>query len=174
MKILLQAKAEVEELQVLRVSDVWKICNSLARVIQKSLMVKKTEFVFENVLVVDDTEIDIHYTVNIIKRSSIVKNIIVKKSVLGALDYLQNCKYNRLPVPELIFLDMNMPHLDGFDFVEAFGQLDHHIQNTSKVIMLSASTDASDIEKAVSNPTIKHFIRKPLSFEALIRLTQLN
>jgi CheY-like chemotaxis protein len=137
-------------------------------------MVKKPEFVFENVLVVDDAEMDIHFTVNIIKRSSIVKNIIVKQSVLGALDYLQNCKYNRLPVPELIFLDMNMPHLDGFDFIEAFTQLDHHIQNTSKVVMLSASNDPADIEKAVNNPTIKHFIRKPLSFEALIRLTQLN
>ncbi len=174
MKILLHAKAEVKELQVLKVSDVWKTCNSLARVIFKSLMVKRTEFEFEYVLVVDHTEIDIHYTVNIIKRSSIAKNIIVKQSASGALDYLQNCKYNSLPVPELIFLDMNTPCLDGFDFVGAFNQLDSHIQNTSKVVMLSASTDASDIKEAVNNPTIKHFIRKPLSFEALIRLTQLN
>ncbi len=137
-------------------------------------MIKKSEYVFENVLIVDDTEMDVHFTVNIIKRSSIVKNIIIKQSVLEGLDYLQNCKYNRDPIPELIFLDMNMPHLDGFDFLEAFQQLDTRIKRYSKVVMLSATTDPNDIEKAVSNPTISHFIRKPLSMEALIRLTQLN
>jgi CheY-like chemotaxis protein len=137
-------------------------------------MFKKSEYVFENVLIVDDTEIDILFTVSIIQRSSIVKNIIIKQSVLAGLDYLQNCNYNREPVPELIFLDMNMPHLDGFDFLNAFQQLDTHIKQASKVVMLSASTDMLEIEKALNNPSISHFIRKPLSMDALIRLTQLN
>lgn len=68
-------------------------------------------------------------------------------------------------MPDMIFLDINMPIWDGWDFLDEIVKLE--LQDTFDVYMVSSSTSLCDKEKAESYPLIKGFLTKPLEIEAL-------
>jgi CheY-like chemotaxis protein len=133
-----------------------------------------SSFAYRNVLIVDDTELEAIDTCRILNNSNFFNSLVVKHSALDALNYLQQCLFNRQPLPELILLDMEMPLLDGFDFLDVFMDLNKSFPVKSKIVMLSSSNDHTEIERAIKNPAISLFIRKPLSVESLLRMIQLN
>ena len=73
-------------------------------------------------------------------------------------------------IPELIFLDINMPLMDGFDFLEEFKNYPQPLQEKCKVIMLSSSIHPSDVERAQSYPQCVKYMNKPLSKGSLANL----
>jgi response regulator of citrate/malate metabolism len=109
---------------------------------------------FTNVLLVDDNEIDNFINERIIASSKFAKNITVKNSADSALDD---------KIPEIIFLDLNMPVKDGFGFLVDFAGLDKSITGKSRVIVLSSSISPEDINKASVNPYVFKYLNKPLS-----------
>lgn len=70
----------------------------------------------------------------------------------------------------IIFLDINMPQLDGWTFLEKFKMLGDQIQEQFLIYLLSSSIDQSDREKAVANPKVAGFISKPLVVKELQQL----
>lgn len=70
----------------------------------------------------------------------------------------------------VIFLDINMPQLDGWTFLEKFKMLGDQIQEQFLIYLLSSSIDQSDREKAVANPKVAGFISKPLVVKELQQL----
>src|SRR6185503_5885296 len=82
-----------------------------------------------------------------------------------ALDELkQIIKTNPAAFPDVIFLDINMPDLDGWEFLDEFKKLPESILKKCKVFMLTSSIDDHDIEKSKSYKIVYDFISKPLSF----------
>ena len=75
--------------------------------------------------------------------------------------------YNNAPaeVSTLLFLDVNMPVLTGWEFLEIFATFDEHVHRQLTIYMLSSSVDHRDTEKAVSNPYVSGYVSKPLSVE---------
>lgn len=66
-------------------------------------------------------------------------------------------------IPEVIFLDINMPVMNGWEFMDEFVKIKPMLQKKIDIYILSSSTDSHDIQKAKSNPEITDYIVKPLS-----------
>ncbi|MGI8893671.1 MAG: response regulator [Bacteroidia bacterium] len=117
---------------------------------------------YENILLIDDNEIDNFINERIIATSYFAKNIIVKKSAKDALEFLKGIGIDK-DLPEIIFLDLNMPVMDGFGFLNEFAKLEDKIKKKSKVIVLSSSISPEDINRASTNPYVYKYLNKPLS-----------
>jgi CheY-like chemotaxis protein len=69
--------------------------------------------------------------------------------------------------PDIIFLDINMPQMDGWDFLNEFEKLPGHVHGKCRVIMLTSSIDFSDIKRSKTYSTVTDFISKPLTLDKL-------
>jgi CheY-like chemotaxis protein len=69
--------------------------------------------------------------------------------------------------PELIFLDLNMPVMGGWEFLDLFNASDYFNANNTKVIILTSSIDPEDIKKSKSYPNVIEFLSKPITVEML-------
>lgn len=118
---------------------------------------------FEHVLLVDDNEIDNFINERIIVSSGFSANVVVKFSADAALDYLREASASAEQVPDVIFLDLNMPVKDGFGFLNDFAQLSDIVKSKARVIVLSSSISPDDINRASVNPHVYKYLNKPLS-----------
>lgn len=88
-----------------------------------------------------------------------------------ALQQLKQC-YQSSPekLPFIIFLDINMPIMDGWEFLEEFQKLPAVVQAKSKIVVLTSSIDSEDIEKSKTYPVVSDFVSKPLTVQKLKEL----
>lgn len=77
-------------------------------------------------------------------------------------------------IPTTLFLDINMPDIDGWDFLSVFAEMDEHIQKQFTIYLLSSSIDSADKAKAKSNVYVEEFLSKPLLTADVERLSQIN
>ncbi|MGB0525052.1 MAG: response regulator [Flammeovirgaceae bacterium] len=125
------------------------------------------------VLLVDDNDTDNFINNRIIELTNFAKRVVVKNSGKSALEYLRDNKDNDVELPNLIFLDINMPIVDGFVFLYEFESFPQNIKNKCKIAILSSSDNKRDINKIVNNDYVVKFITKPLTEEALIDVEQI-
>lgn len=126
-----------------------------------------------NVMLVDDNETDNFIHKRIIELSGFSSNIIIKSSGKSALEFLGANHAQPEKLPEVIFLDINMPIVDGFVFLFEFENFSESVRNKCKIVILSSSDSKRDIDRIVDNEYVVHFITKPLSEEALSDLKKL-
>jgi len=119
------------------------------------------------VLLVDDNDTDNFISKRIIEITKFAKRVEVKSSGKGALDFLKEHQNNPENIPNLIFLDINMPIVDGFVFLYEFEKFNELVRSKCKVIILSSSDNKRDIDKIVNNNHVIKFITKPLTEVAL-------
>ncbi len=85
----------------------------------------------------------------------------------ASLSYLKS-EYSKPVIPKtILFLDINMPSMSGWDFMDEFERFDQSIKEHIDIYILSSSVDPSDKERAQMNPYILDFIEKPLTKEWL-------
>lgn len=119
------------------------------------------------VMLVDDNDTDNFISKRIIEITKFANEVEVKNSGKKALDYLRENENNVDRLPNLIFLDINMPIVDGFVFLYEFEKFNDNVKDKCKVIILSSSDNKRDIDKIVNNNYVIKFITKPLTEHAL-------
>lgn len=119
------------------------------------------------VMLVDDNDTDNFISKRIIEITKFAKEVEIKNSGKSALEYLEQNKSNLDKLPNIIFLDINMPIVDGFVFLYEFEKFDQNLKDKCKVIILSSSDNKRDIDKIVNNNHVVKFITKPLTEGAL-------
>lgn len=121
----------------------------------------------KEVLLVDDSDLDNFVHQRVIKNLGIAEKVTVVENGQEALDYLEKIyRESPLDVPELIFLDINMPIMDGWEFIEAV-RGSELISHTVIVTMLTTSTNPDDRAKAEKSYGLQGFLTKPLTTEAV-------
>ncbi len=120
---------------------------------------------YKTCLLVDDNYIDNFVTRRLLESSNFAENIIVTESPTEAIEQLGKGEIK----PDVIFLDIRMPLMSGFEFLEAYDKLP--IDKTGiKIFLLSSSFDPTDIRRSTDNKYITHFIHKPLTHKILEEL----
>lgn len=119
------------------------------------------------VMLVDDNDTDNFISKRIIEITKFANRVEVKNSGKSALDYLRENQEDINNLPNLIFLDINMPIVDGFVFLYEFEKFNDVIKDKCKVIILSSSDNKRDIDKIVNNNHVIKFITKPLTETSL-------
>lgn len=130
----------------------------------------KNSYKYKKVLVIDDTDVDRLLADKIIKRYDFADEVVLMESASEMLNYL-----NKFQVPvngseELIFLDINMPEMDGWEFLEQFDLLDNKVKDCFKILIVSSSIDSRDKKRAFRNKHVIDYIHKPLSKEIILKL----
>jgi CheY-like chemotaxis protein len=129
--------------------------------------------ILNHILLIDDSEIDNLVNKRMLERAGFQGKITVKKSALAAIEYLQNmCTSEYDELPDIIYLDIRMPEIDGFGFLELFGKLPDRIQHKIMITMLSSSIDLDDHRRAMSYPNVISFLNKPLSKQAISEVSE--
>ena len=121
------------------------------------------------VMLVDDNGIDNFINKTMIEQS-FTNNIVIKNTVKDALNYLKQETDKLQNIPDLIFLDINLPALSGFDFLKEYESFPDSIKSKSKIIVLSCSDKPEDIEQMMNNQHVKDYLVKPMSPEALEKI----
>jgi CheY-like chemotaxis protein len=126
-------------------------------------------------MLIDDNEIDNLINQKMIESASICDRIFVHTGAKSAIEFLKNMEKLSIEskegfLPEIIFLDIDMPLMDGFQFLDEFEKLSESTKEHSKIIMLTSSLNPLDMQKAKKNKLIVKYLNKPLSQENLKKL----
>ncbi|WP_339754230.1 response regulator [uncultured Winogradskyella sp.] len=125
----------------------------------------------ESIMLIDDNKIDLFINRKIIEKynSDLPVNIFPNANL--ALNHLKRFEINNsdpsIKKPDVIFLDINMPEMDGFQFLDEFDKLTFIEKKPIEIYMLSSSASHNDIEKAKNNTKCKDYIVKPLTLKKL-------
>ncbi len=111
-------------------------------------------------LLIDDSDIDLFIQRRFLEVYQFSKTLVSHKSAEEALHWLADQGADA--PPDVIFLDLNMPKIDGFGFLERFTQLPDQVTSTCKIVILSSSNSRADIERAKAYKNTIEFITKPI------------
>jgi len=121
-----------------------------------------------SILLVDDDEINNFISIKLIKKA--VDNADIKACLNGkfAIDELSEIqRQDPSKLPDYILLDINMPIMNGWEFLDEYKRLNIDPAGKSKIFIISSSVFSNDISKARSYPLVKNFVSKPLSVEKI-------
>tara|TARA_B100001059_G_C17773443_1_gene549850 strand:- start:917 stop:1375 length:459 start_codon:yes stop_codon:yes gene_type:complete len=122
-------------------------------------------------MLIDDNKVDLFVSQKVIEKTSMNFNIRSFISSSSALNFLKildgELSYPTMSIPDIILLDINMPEMNGFQFLSEFKKLKNNKFNNVKIYMLSSSTNFQDIIKIKDESQILGFINKPLTVENL-------
>ncbi|WP_299319940.1 response regulator [uncultured Maribacter sp.] len=116
-----------------------------------------------NILLVDDDELYLYLMEKTIHQIS--KELVVSTFTDGeqAVEYIAKCTEEQVELPEVIFLDINMPFLDGWGFLNEFKKLKPKIINNINIYMVSSSMRDSDVKRASNFEELTGYVVKPVN-----------
>jgi CheY-like chemotaxis protein len=115
------------------------------------------------IMLVDDNQDDNFFHEREIKKNDISTNVIAKNTGLEALEYLKSKKDITHCQPDLIFLDINMPGMNGWEFLKEYNRLDKKLQSKVIIIMLTTSDNPDDEARSKTWDFVSDYITKPLT-----------
>jgi CheY-like chemotaxis protein len=133
-----------------------------------------TKTKYKAVMLVDDNEIDNLINQKMIEAADITETIYTHTGAKSAIEFLKNLEklehLNSEILPAIIFLDIDMPLMDGFQFLDEFNKLMAKTKERCKIVMLTSSINPRDVTKSKGYVYVKKYINKPLSQENLVNL----
>jgi len=124
--------------------------------------------IFEKVLLVDDDLLTNTLNERLIQKGGLGKEVVITTNAQQALEYLES---HLEDPPDLIFLDVNMPGMNGFEFLEAFQTTYRHLMS-SVIMMLTTSVNSDDLNKARKYEGVSEYINKPLSLNTVLQIKE--
>jgi CheY-like chemotaxis protein len=118
---------------------------------------------YKTCLLIDDNYIDNFVTRKILESGDFAEKVIVSQSATDAINLLRTGAVK----PDVIFLDIRMPMMGGFEFLQEYDKLNIENKQSIKIFMLSSSLDPADLKKSSNNKYITQFIHKPLTQKTL-------
>lgn len=111
-------------------------------------------------VLIDDSDIDLFIQRRFLEVYNFSQQLVLYRSAEEALNWLK--MLNGETPPDVIFLDLNMPDVDGFSFLENFDTLPDNVKEKAKIVVLTSSNNKKDKEQAFANKNVIQFITKPL------------
>lgn len=106
----------------------------------------------------------------LLKKKFNLTNILLFNNGKEAFDYIETNKSNQNILPEIVFVDINMPVMNGWEFIERITPYSNSLLKGIEVYLVSSSIDQRDINKSKEYELIKEFISKPLSMSTFEKL----
>lgn len=142
-----------------------KVSNTFKTSPKKPFMKKINTF-----CLVDDDDIYRFATSMMLKKSDLVTNIIMFSNGLKAINFLKDEAGNIDSIPDILFLDINMPVMDGWEFLEEYLLIRPTLPKTVVIYLVSSSVDEKDIVKAKSISELSGYLVKPISSENIMEV----
>ncbi|MBD1394012.1 response regulator [Mucilaginibacter glaciei] len=118
---------------------------------------------YKTCLLIDDNYIDNFVTRKILESGNFAEDIVVHQSPTDAITALRNGSVK----PDVIFLDIRMPEMTGFEFLVEFETIEMEEKEKVKIFMLSSSLDPTDMSNSLDNKYVAQFVHKPLTHQTL-------
>ncbi|WP_303316344.1 response regulator [Flavivirga abyssicola] len=119
--------------------------------------------------IIDDDDIYTNLVKRVIKTKKLCENLITFKNGKQSIDYfealLQNSDNNK--IPDIIFIDLNMPIMDGWEFIEQFNKIKNRFNKLITLYIVSSSINPVDIDRAKSLNSVKDYLVKPVVINEL-------
>ena len=128
--------------------------------IAESLMVQK------NILVVDDDTIANFLIERIVQSTGMARNISKALNGKEALKIFHNHINEAAPLPEVVLLDLNMPIMNGFEFLQAYNELEFEDKGDTLIILVTSSNNPVDMQRA-KEFGVKYYLTKPINAETI-------
>jgi len=128
------------------------------------------DYTYSHVMLIDDSEIDVLVSRRLMELTHFASHVTITSTAEEAVDFLKNEVTNTEQAPDVIFLDMHLPGMSGFDFIAEFKALPDYIIDKTKIVLLSAFQKQEEIDKLFENKFIVGQLDKPLSQESLRKL----
>ncbi len=131
---------------------------------------------YNAVMLIDDNEIDNLINQRVIENAGVCNHIFTHTGGKSAIEFLKNAEKvaigsnDKSLLPQVIFLDIDMPLMDGFQFLDEFDNLSENIKEHCKIVMLTSSISSKDIKRTKHYANVKEYINKPLSKESVRNL----
>jgi len=117
-----------------------------------------------NVCLIDDDKIYQFTARKIVEATGLAKNILSFFNGKEAIDFfLENQTKELDQLPNVVFLDINMPIVNGWQFLDAYDKLNTRLHKAITIFVVSSSVDDTDIKKSKQYTTVKDYIVKPIN-----------
>jgi CheY-like chemotaxis protein len=128
---------------------------------------------YHTVMLIDDNEIDNLINQKMIEAASIAENIYTHTGAKSAIEFLRNMEKLEVAdkvLPDVIFLDIDMPLMDGFQFLDEFEKLTTVAKKKCKIVMLTSSINPQDFNRSKKYENVRLYLNKPLSHDSIVKL----
>jgi CheY-like chemotaxis protein len=130
---------------------------------------------YSKIVIIDDSELQLFLAQTLISKHSVSKSSLAFVTASGALEYLHSIERAPEEHPDLILLDISMPEMDGFQFLDAFVSMSGILKDKCPIAMLTASMNTKDVERALSYRPVKGYFLKPIDVKTTLeQLTGLH
>lgn len=121
----------------------------------------------ESICIIDDDHIFVYGVKRLIHEVKLAEDLMVYENAVDALDEIRTMAGEGKSLPRVIFLDLNMPMMNGWEFLDEFLQIDHKDTHQTWVYIMSSSVNPQDLMRINNYSIVKNYILKPVTAEDL-------